>query len=676
MILGILFFISQIIFGVLIFDFFDPEKKFHPLERITGSILLGVLFSGFLVLIFSLIFKSLTLSIFFFSLIFFLILGLRFKKLIYFFSQLISFLKQRGWISLKNFWIFCLLGILIIYSLYISTILFRGLEGEIKSTLPGWGDNAFHLNLIERFTTVSPFDLKHPLFAGSNLTYPFIIDFISSIFRKLGADQIFSYRLPLLTFGLIGIILIFSFAYHILKSKALAVLSLIFILFGSGLGFLVLFKDSNLAYQNEGFVGIFNLIKNPPHEYTHLDNRTGGKPSEKETENNIVWIVPVISFLSHQRSFSLGLAIFLLILLGIYYYGMGNNFWRFGIIAGFLPFSHSHSFLALFFLLGTLFWFFLKNCKNWVKFAATTLILALPQVIYFNQSSTILEGNFFKPWFGWMTCNHVNSWFFCDPLPGTDSNLFIFWSKNFGIVFFGWLFVLLSSVFSFYLPSLKNKIKDKFDFRFIAPSFILFILPNLFLFQPWDFDNGKIFFYWWLLAIIFCFVPILKILWEKNFFGKTSVIFLVFFGILAGGFDFSSKFLSYKKNSFGYSDGLKDNITMAQWIKKNIPNNALFLTSPSIDPIPLFLAGRPVYLSYEGWLWSQGLNYLENKENAEEILKGNLKKACQEKIDYIFLDSGLKQSYPQTNEEVLLTQTEIVFSFEERKILQINCQNK
>jgi len=680
MLLALLFFICQIIFGLLIFDFFDPEDKFQPLEKIAGSILLGFLFSGFLILIFSLIFKSLILGIYTFFPTLFLFFILRFKKLISLFNQFIVCLKEIKWLSFKNIWLVCLLAIILIYTAFLTTVLFRTNDGSLKSALIGWGDTAFHLMVIERFATAQPFYLAHPLMSGVNLSYPFIINFISGIFQKLGAEQIFSFRLPFFVLGVIAIFLIFVFAYRILKSKFFAILALVFILWGSGFGFLVLFKDLGESYQEGGLGGIYQLVENPPHEYTHLDNRTGGKESEKDTQDNIVWITPIISFLAHQRPFVLGLATFALILLGIYYYGKTNYFWRFSLIAGLLPLSHTHSFLALFFLLGTLFWFFLSHWKTWLKFALSALILALPQLIYYSLSSENLTKNSFKPWFGWMMCTHQKSWFFCNPQIGTDSNPFWFWSKNFGVVFWGWLLVILLISFSFFIPYLRKKIKNKLDFKFISASIVLFLMPNFFLFQPWEFDNNKILFYWWILAIIFCLIPFFKFLWEKKFIGKSLVVILIFFGILAGSFDFITKFFWTKKSgSFGYSDNSKENIEMAQWIKDNSNKNDLFLTSPSVDPVPLFLAGRPVYLGFEGWLWTQGLNYLENRQKMGEILSGNLEIACQEKINFILLDNSLKKSFPIMNEKLLLTKTETVFSqktpFEERKILKVICQN-
>ena len=63
MIAAILFFGLQIIFGFLIFDFFDPDKKMDILERAAAGSVVGLLISGFIILIFSLIPKALNFGI-------------------------------------------------------------------------------------------------------------------------------------------------------------------------------------------------------------------------------------------------------------------------------------------------------------------------------------------------------------------------------------------------------------------------------------------------------------------------------------------------------------------------------------------------------------------------------------------------------------------------------------
>ena len=682
MLSSLIFLVVQTIFGILIFDFFDPERRFSAAGRTIAASATGLLLGSFIILILSLVSGSLETAIIIFVVITAAIFIVRFKSLAYFWKSF-----SQNWTSnypkiLLRPWFLLLTALLIGYTILLSTVLFRGADGNLKGVEVGWGDVAFHLSLIERFSVADPFVLEHPMLAGANLKYPFLINFSSAISRKLGADQVLAFRLPLYVFGLAGLLLTFFLARQILKSHNFALLALAFIVLGSGLGFLVFFKDIRAAYQNDSVNGVINVFRNPPHEYTHLDTKTGGKPSFKSTDDNIVWIVPAISFLSHQRSFTVGLTIFALVLLGIYYYGHDKKFWRFGALAGLLPFSHGHTLLAVFLVLATLFWFYLSNWKAWLKFGVLAALLIVPQISYLELMEPIVNNQIFRPYFGWLTCEHTGSWFWCNQESGTDARAFAFWSKNFGVIFWLWLLVLLIVLLANSGVRRLGFLAKKSSFKFLLASLTIFLIGNFFLLQPWPFDNNKLLFYWWVLAVIFAAVPVIKFLWHRKIgsFSKTVALTLVVFGMLAGVFDFTYRVLkSSASGYFGYADGSPTDQEFAGWIRKNSKPNALFLTAPNVDPPPLFLAGRPIYMGYEGWLWTHGLNYGRNRETAEKIFTGEVELACAEKIDYILLDQASRAHFPNINEASLLQKTEIVFRqtlpAQERLLLKPKCDN-
>jgi hypothetical protein len=679
MLLSLALLLLEVFFGIAVFDFFDPRKKFAKIEWLIAASASGAILSPFFILVLGLLTKSLDLAIAIFMIIASAIFILRFRTITNFISSL--FPKQTVF-SLRNFckpWLWILVLILMSYGVLLSTVLFRSPEGHLRGVEVGWGDVAFHLSLIERFATAEPFVLDHPILAGANLKYPFLINFISGIFRKLGSDQVLAFALPLYFFGLSSLVLIFLLARRLLRSANLALLALALIVFGSGLGFLVFFKDLAQGYETNSLSGIAETFKNPPHEYTHLDNRTGGKPQEKNTDDNIVWIVPAISSLSHQRSFVVGLVIFSLILFGIYYYGREKQFWRFGILTGLLPFAHGHTLLAVFLILAVLFWFHLKNWRTWIIFAVLATLIIIPQLNYLELTKPLLNNNIFRPWFGWMTCEHSDSWFYCDTKEGTVTQAFSFWSKNFGIIFWLWCLALCMVFFINFGVKKLRFFGQKFDVRFILASLAVFLVGNFFLLQPWPFDNNKLLFYWWLLAIIFGAAPLIRFFWHRMVIGRALAVFLITFGMLAGILDFSYRtFGSRTAGYFGYADASIANQELASWIKTNTLPNNLFLTAPGVDPVPLFLAGRPLVMGFEGWLWSHGQNYAPQKANAQKIFEGDLALACEKKIDYILLDNAARHDFPGANTEALHVGAEVVFKQTlpegDRELLKPKCR--
>src|SRR3989344_1132935 len=330
---SLIFIAFQIIFGLLVVEFFDPKKKFQLLELLILAGALGLIFGFFLTLVFALLFKSLEMAILTFQIFTLALLLWQAKGFIELLKKIGAAIKNyRNLFKRENLPILLLIAIILVYAFAVPTVLFKNNDGYLRSALVGWGDTAFHISLIERFATADPFNITHPILGNAALAYPFMIDFASAVFKKMGAGMIAAFRLPLYFMGVLWILLLYCAALRVLKSRLFAALALVIIIFGSGLGFITLFKDVKRAYVSNSFENVSSFIQNPPHEYTHLDNRTGGKSSEKNTEDNIVWMVPFISFFLHQRSFAFGLLLFSMVLLGILTYGNDKSFWRFGII--------------------------------------------------------------------------------------------------------------------------------------------------------------------------------------------------------------------------------------------------------------------------------------------------------------------------------------------------------
>ncbi|MFN7088532.1 MAG: hypothetical protein ACK4NX_01755, partial [Candidatus Paceibacteria bacterium] len=487
-------------------------------------------------------------------------------------------------------------------------------KGLPFSVLVGWGDGAYHLDIISRLANSKPFSISQPIAAGQPLTYPFMIDFLSAIFKAIGLNDAWSWHIPPFVLGIGLFFLVYSFGKKVLGSRSWAVAFLFLIFFGAGLGFLWFFQDIKSAWDSNGVSGVIEALWNPPHEYTHLDNRTGGKPKEFDAPLNIVWMVPAVSFFSHQRSFIAGAGISILFLLGLWIYRNDQKIMPIWLmLLGLLPLLHTHSFVSLTIITLSIFFLTLLEERklstliSWAIGGIFALIFALPQVLFLSQAGFLGKeagGSFFKPWFGWMTCTHSNSWFFCDRgVPGTDVNPFWFWTKNFGVIFLFWILALIY---------FKNK-KGPRDLKvFVLPSIIMFLVPNLILLQPWEFDNNKALFYWWLFAALFALTFLKDGL--RNDYTKAAIIFLFLVASgLSGTVDVFARIkngilttLSPGKTPYHFTYYGDDEIEIAKWIKENTnPNDAFLTVDWANQSIPM-LTGRPIYLGFPGWLWTQG----------------------------------------------------------------------
>lgn len=642
---GVTFFLLQAIFGWIIFPWFDPQRKFPLVLRIVGGAMLGWVVTGYVVLGLALWLHSLPLA-----------LGLtmvamataaaviyrsRRKKVV----ALAVALVRWSCHAARRPLIWVVVGLAaVVVTLELQVLL--PAPAFPHAIVGGWGDAALHLAIIQRLRTADPFTLEHPVLAGHLLPYPFLVDFLSAIYLKLGAPLLFAYHLPAVVLVAAVVVLLVYFYRWLIPQRGLAVLLVGLALFGAGLGWVVLGRDLGLAWRVGGIPAVVATLGDLPHQYTHLDTRTSGKPPGFETPENIVWIVPAISFLTHQRSFPLGLAMGLMILLGAMRYGETLIFPRYGLIAGLLPLAHGHTLLALAIVF---FGVLLVRWRWWrrlVAFAAVTALVATPSLWYLRQALTTggTATAVLGWWWGWMTCAHQQHWFACDvpAAPGTDTSVLWFWIKNFGLVFVAWAMVLAYRLVTARRPRTAAGSAPTSTWPLLVPSLLLFVLPNLVRFQPWEFDNNKVLFWWWLLALGVIGQGLAAIRWPAWRRGVVAVVAVSV--LLAGVTDVWSQLGHWRTYHYPYVG--QSELEAAAWIRANLPPNARVVGAPTPNHFVPLLTGRPLALGYEGWLLSEGLDVTRRRRTIDALVRGDATGACLEDLAYVVADRSFYQSFP------------------------------
>jgi len=670
-VLAVLFLTLQVTFGILISSFVDPKRKLSMVEFFFMSVVLGLGLSTFLLLSILLVSGSWSVAIFLMFIILIaaglIILWRQFRDLRFGINYEINFRYLLSPIIL-GFLIFLLLYLAVLFG--IMVIDENGLPFAISL---GWGDSAYHLNMIERLRTTDPFILEHPVISGEKLSYPFLVNLLSALYERLGFTKIIAWNLPIFSFGISSFFLIFLLGKRVFSNQKLSLALVILFFFGGGIGFLWFFQDLSVALEQGGINSFLSTLIDPPREYTHLENRNSVESATSESPLNIVWIVPAISFFSHQRSFTAGVSLALLIFLGFVTYRRDQSIWRWGLVWGMIPFWHSHSFIAVSIIIICWFFYDISNWRSWLKGGILGCIVALPQVIFLISATW--NSSFFRPQLGWMMCTHNNNWYNCDQgVAGVDTNPFWFWTKNFGCVF--WVWIIAVGTFLF----MKGKNKDEFRSKitpFIVPSLVLFIITNVFLFQPWEFDNNKIIFYWWIFA------SISSIAFFQHFYKRFRIlpfvfILFIFLSSFSGIIDVLARISHYKGRYYGYY-GLEET-EIAKWIRESTSPNARFLTSNNPDQFIPMLTGRSIYVGYPGWLWSQGkasLMYQRQDIARKFLATGDSSLVCNDGIKYVLWDKRLLETYPGARREKVLIEGKIVFSQEngelKREIFEIQC---
>jgi uncharacterized membrane protein len=198
--------------------------------------------------------------------------------------------------------------------------------------------------------------------------------------------------------------------------------------------------------------------------------------------------------------------------------------------------------------------------------------------------------------------------------------------------------------------------------------FGIFAVINLIKFQPWDYDNGKIFGYFYLLGsiiIVYFFEQ-----WKFKFAKLIAVIltfFLIFVGLI-DTFSRSSLAIPPSYEIFGQKEQ-----KAAEWIVKNTSSSELILTGTShLNPVNS-LAGRPVLVGYPGWLWSHGIKYGEREKDVNDIYSNannTIDLLKKYNIHYVYIGPS-ERNMANFNEQFFAKNYPVVFQEKDIKIYKV-----
>lgn len=509
-----------------------------------------------------------------------------------------------------------------------SRILILQPNGLYAGWVGVWGDWAAHISFASYFSVQNSFPPQFPILAGHVLSYPFASDLISGILMRVGIDLVSAMILPSIIFSILLVFGLIKFYKLLLKTPMAISLAVFLFLLNGGLGFLWFLQDT----QSLGWGILFNF----PREYTHLSK-----------EANIEWINIITSEFIPQRGFLLGLPLALFVL---------GTFWKVfenpkniskkllftaGVITGLMPLVHMHSLIILSgFFIWTLFLSFFKygeRAKILLWYFIPAFLIAVPLIHIFYPG---VGGNFIKFQPGWLAQYNVVS----------------FWVNNAGIM-------LLLPIAGMYFAK-RNLI------LWLIPSWAIFLLANLFLFQPFAWDNTKFFTYWWLGISAFAAILIEKLL-SSRFPLKIIGLSLFVVAIVSGALDILG-ITQYSQHNFQMLSW--ESMQVGAWAKNNTPTESIFLTADNHDHPVTMLSGRRVVRGFPGWLWTYGLDTTVQGAKVEVIYNGEptaLEYLKDLKVNYIVVGPWEKNIYKSLNSEFFQKNFPVVFENDETQIFKV-----
>ena len=445
--------------------------------------------------------------------------------------------------------------------------------------------------------------------AHQHYSYHFMSDFLAAglVANGLSVTQALAFASCVMLVAFVAVL--YFAAARLTASPVAGFLATAIFLFSGGLGFVYLFSDLAGVAARHG--NVLSFLLHLPRSYTQIQPL------------NYQWIDPILGYLVPQRPIVFGLGTVLVVLV-LLREGVGRHSWRdmaaAGLLVAIAPLWHATAAVALAVVALVIAALDARRVAReglrrylaiWLAFALPVLLVAVPTVLWMLPRGGRGLG-FLEFRIGWMATSGDHS-----------DNPIWFWLKNLGIFVPLALFALL--VHRRTRPDLA---------RFVAPFWVLFVIPNLLILQPWDFDNTKWFLVWFLPAVV-SVAGLLAWLFARNVALRALAAAALVVLCLAGAADVW-RIWNYQDNNNLFLSN--DDLAVGRWVRDHTPPAALFLTASNHNhPVPT-IGGRRIFLGYTGWLFSVDLPYQQPEREAREIYSGDaqadrlLKK---ERISYV-----------------------------------------
>lgn len=456
-----------------------------------------------------------------------------------------------------------------------------------------WGDWAAHLSFTGSFAYGHNFPPEYPIDLGHRLGYPFMVDFFAACLVPLGSSLTSAL---VMTSGLLGLAfpaVLYLAAQRFAGGRAAAAIAVFVFLLSGGLGFYFLLGD----VQHSGLAALVHL----PREYTL--NR----------DLNFQWLNPVLAYLVPQRSTLFGFSLTLILLVILWLAATGDSGWRpflfAGVAAGIMPVYHVHAYGTVVAL--AFFWALFTLRVQWLGFFIPALVIGVPILRWMWPPANLS-----------MCGDGISLRGYCLELGWLS---YLDWQRD-GAIWFGrdWVWFWLKNTSAF-IPLLvvAHFLRSWFQTGFVTwftPMWLWFLVPNIIVLQPWDWDNTKFFIFWALLGSILV-GGVLSWMFQRGLGAKIVATALLAMLVLAGALDLA-RASDYTISAVQFTD--TRGLEVAAWVRGHTSPTAVFAVAPEHNsPIPT-LAGRRVLIGYPGWLWTYGLpDYTQKGDDDKRILNGD-----------------------------------------------------
>ena len=517
-------------------------------------------------------------------------------------------MREEDWRMLAAIVIVCLpLTVLSAYLQHTHMIMEKA-DGSLWCGQSTYGDLCMHLSFITSMRDMQ-FPPSYTLLINTPMAYPYLVDSLSTSMMLLGMSLHWAVVVPgtlLMALTYVGYMML-SRAFLGKRNKAIVVCALLFF-FNGGLGFLYDFdmvgKD-NFARVMEIFSGYYKTPANQPSLNLRFSN-------------------VIVDLMIPQRALLGGWAMALPAMYLLVSSCRAQSMRQTVILAlwaGSLPLVHTHTFLALgLFSGGYLIGRMITHKEERLSLFARSvvylfivLIMALRPVMD-NAVRQTVEGGSLRFQFNWVN-NSGNA--------GLIDGYFWFWVKNAGLPFILMLCACLD-------------VRRRGRLDILLGMAAVFIVAELVIFQPNEYDNNKLFYIWYMFAIIFA-VDYGSVIMQRLAGLRGRVLLCAVFlwaSMFSGALSIAREVVS------GYELFSPEAVEAGEWIDENTSRDAVFLTGQHhLNPV-CTLAGRQIICGSDLYVFFHGLNYFGKSYECQKFYENpekNLSMLKRYGVDYIYV---------------------------------------
>ena len=452
----------------------------------------------------------------------------------------------------------------------------NGAGGLDVGHLATYADGAAHLAYAGRFVSSGSVPIDLPMAAGEPARYHLLADFFGAQVSLLGISL---HSALAVTSGFLALFfpaIAYCCGVRLVGGRWAAVLGVVIFCAGGTLGFVHLVGDLG----DQGWRILWEL----PRDYSR-------------DPDSLLWMDnPSLSYLHAQRNGLFGLPLGL-VALTVLRCGVEERrpaaFATAGVLVGAVPLANGFAFVVP--LAIALAWAAMDPRRPWWRFFVPALALGLPVAWWLQPAESVVR------WFpGWMAEDDAVGWV-------------VFWGRNAGP------FLLLLVAACLWRGTVPGRMVRAF-----LPFWLLWIVPNLVAFHPWEWNNTKYFAFWQLVGS-FLVGALLVRLARDGLAGRVVVGRIVaaaaLVALTASGVADLSRAADRSATLIGWASA--DALEVADWLRTATDPDVVVAAAPAIDEQVVALSGRSFVSGFPGWTYDLGVpDWSARATDAQTILQG------------------------------------------------------